>query len=257
MKRTLSILLLSSATLFACGDKDGTGDTGTGSTGGDTGTTGGDGPCGPWSSFDRPDAEWGYSLDETWAEANKKSGSFELSAFGQETWDSIYVYLIKEKGDYVVPGWDRHETAISYRYVCDTEGIKLLQFEGTYKYEDELTTDGGWWAGEFDEPVMVQPHDIAVGDHWEFSTTYSYTSNATGGTGMPLSATYDVVDELAVDTPAGSFTALAIDVEWSGDARTEFQADSYTLYVAQDVGMVGMADRAWLTNYDLNPEFEY
>lgn len=249
----MTALILSLA-LAACGDKDG--DTGINvDTGGDGGAGDQVGPCGPWTMFWQVGAEWTWSLDPSYTKESGASGFWSTRVVDSEVWAGVLVYRVQENLDFDVEGWDKWEEQVEYRYVCDANGLQLLQMEGIYEHEQGLNEESDWWAAEFDEPKVVVPYDISVGDTWGFSDSFELTYSNSSGTRIPLELRFEAVAETTVTVPAGTFDVMQVEVSWSQDPRRQFAPWSTTAYLARGVGEVKLEGYSSLEEFVANPEF--
>lgn len=255
MHRPLHLLLpvlTLGALISACsGDKGD--DTGGGT---DTGDGGTDSPCGPWSAVWQGGAQWDWVLDPAFAATEEKEGGWRTLALGSEEFNGRIVWRTQDTAEYSGRVYKDEGSQVEWRFSCDEQGVWLHQFEGVWSRTNALGTEEGWWSVEFEEPPLWQPFDLAVGDSWEIDTSFDYSTQGTSSARMGLTASFDVVGEQSVTVGAGTFDALEIAVEYSGDPRTEFDQDSYSKLVARDVGDVQIVGRANLEDFELDPSFQ-
>ena len=248
---TLGLALLF---LPAAGCSGGDDDTGTGDTGGDGGTSGS--LCGDYSSAWRTGAEWSWALDPAWVAAEEKDGAWRTVAMGSEDYNGYEVWILQETGEYTSDPYPEEGIQVEWRLACDDTGVRVVQYEGVWSRTNNLGTEQGWWSVDFEEPPVIQPATMAVGDTWTVDTDFTFVTSQTSGANMHLDASFEVTGETSVTVGAGTFDALEVAVEWSGDPRSDFEADSYSKLVAAEVGDVQIVGRANLEEWNPDPQFE-
>lgn len=231
-----------------------TGDTGD-DTGGATGGTVEESPCGAFSSAWRPEAEWTWELDPAYEAKEEIDGGWRTVTMGTEQYAGYTVWIVQETAEYTSATYPEDGNQVEWRLICDDTGVRLVQFEGVWSRTNNIGTEDGWWSADFDDPPLLQPAAMTVGDTWEIDNTYQYSAAGTSSASMRLTASFEVTAEQSVEVGAGSFDALAVAVDWGGDPRTRFEATSYTKLVAEDVGDVQIVGRANLERWDPDPEF--
>lgn len=253
LHRAALVLLATLPTLAVACKEDPVDDTGGGGT--DTGD-GVDSPCGPWSAVWQGGAQWDWVLDPAWATEQEKEGGWRSEALGSEEYNGRIVWRTQDTAEYTGSVYKEEGSQVEWRFACDEQGVWLHQFEGVWSRTNNLGEEEGWWSVEFEEPPLWQPFDLAVGDTWEIDTSYDYSTQGTSSARMGLTASFEVVGEQSVTVGAGTFDALEIAVDWSGDPRTDFDADSFHKMVARDVGEVQIVGRANLEDFELDPTFQ-
>lgn len=249
----LSLALLPATALLACSDKAGDSggsiiDTGTG------GTTD-NSPCGPWTAFWQVDAEWEWMLDSEYSKENEATGGWSATVLDTEVYGGLLVYRVQEELAFDIEGWDKWEEQYEYRYVCDENGLQILQFEGIYDHVAGLNEESDWWSADFDEPQLMLPVDIAPGDTWGFDTSYTLAYSGSGGVQQPLSVSFNAISQTTVTVGAGTYDVMEVDVVWSADPRKGFTEWRTTAYYAKGVGEVKLDGYAELDWFVGNPEF--
>ncbi len=227
---------------LGCGDKGGddtgaSGDAG-GDGGGDAGGDGGAGgaTCGDLTGIDGVGTAWTYSFDD-----GNTSGTIhtEVTALDAATGDVVLVSTYEGSGS----GYD-YSSESTGNYRCDADGFWILDQDTSYTVTTTSGTTEGWSTVTYDEPVLLVPNSVAVGDTWTTEATGTVETSTGQTIDLATTTDYEVVAEESVTVPAGTWDAYRIDI--TADAGTG--ATTTTTWIAPGVGTV-KTDSTELTAY--------
>jgi predicted small lipoprotein YifL len=231
-----ALLLLGTASLVACGDKDDTaapeGDTDT-DTDADTDTdTDADGDadgdadadpssCGPWTGIQGVGTAWSYSMQDASLRGTVDNLITAYDAgTGLVTSESV--------SDLVGDGYTMESTTVS-EYRCDDDGFWLLTQYTEYAMDYGGTPFDGWTDTIYEPAALIIPKSLDVGDTWTTSYTGTTETNVTDPTAFSSSVLQQVVEQSSVTVPAGTYDTLYIEYDGDGSGYS---------HVARDVGQV-------------------
>ncbi len=249
------MLALVLALTLGCTDNGADSGAPVGDSGGDGGSEPTVGPCGPWTAIWQVEAEWAWEIDADHTAETEISGGWYAEVQKTESYNNNLVYVFREDIDLNVPGYTEWEDQFEYRYVCDSRGVLLSQFEGLYSHNTTSRDDEGFWLAEFEEPQLLWPYDMAVGDSWGFSTSFNLSYSGGSDIPRPLTVSMEAVAESTITVPAGTYEVLEVDVSWSSDPRHGYEEWAYRAYVAKGVGEIKIGEYAEMVDFDGNPEF--
>ena len=234
--RNLVLCSLLLPVAFSCigggDDKGGSGDADTDT---DSDTDVDNTSCGNYAGVNRVGTEWRYAYDD--GEISTGESISEITAWDPTTGEltiRTYTEYSNIYWQYISDGY--------YNYQCGPDGMAAVSYSTTYDQLLEDTTVSGDITVTYDEPSLVLPRALKVGDRWTDTVSGTTEDSQYGTSTFDYDIDYAVTFDEDITVEAGDYSTIVLETTAVGLTTQAWLAEGVGTVQTSNLELVAYAE---------------